>query len=849
MNVLGRVSVFPAIPDRIGRLHELAYNLWWSWTPEALHLYSSLDPVLWEQTYHNPVKFLRSVAQERLDEAAANEEYLAAYDAVMAAFDAYMNAPETWFRRNYPNETGNTIAYFSAEFGLHESLPIYSGGLGVLAGDHCKGASDLGLPLVGVGFLYPQGYFKQRLTPEGWQEAIYEKINFAEVPATPARRPDGREVLVQVELPGRTVTARVWRIQVGRNPLFLLDTDVDPNAPEDRELAARLYGGDQEMRISQEIILGIGGVRALRALGYQPAVWHLNEGHAAFLNLERLRELVQHQSLTFHEAVEVVRASSIFTTHTPVMAGHDAFPFDLVERYFNGYWGQLGLNREAFLNLARHDMPWGPQFSMTVLALQLTGQHNGVSELHGDVSRRMWRSLWPGTPVDQIPIIHITNGVHQQSWVAEPLEQLFDRSLPRDWRDRLDEPGVWTHVQSIPDEELWQVRRALKHRMVGFVRLRLAATLRQQGEGPKRVREALHLLDPEALTIGFARRFATYKRATLIFRDPERLKRILNDPERPVQLIFAGKAHPADQPGKELIQRIYQLSQQEGFAGRIVLLEDYDINVARHLVQGVDVWLNNPRRPLEASGTSGMKASMNGVANFSVLDGWWREAYNRENGWAIGQEREYKDVETQDEADALSLYATLEDEIVSTYYDCASGACSPRWLATVKAAISTITPRFSIMRVVKEYTNRLYIPAERAGEAVVQQSYALARELARWKHRLQLDWPGVHVEATRADARQLRVGETVPITAHVRLNGVNPDDIAVEVVFGSERDGEIAVQGTAPMRRVARVADSIYRYEGAFTPTKSGLLVYGVRVLPHHEGLLNEHELGLVRWA
>lgn len=849
MNVLGRVSVFPAIPERIGRLHELAYNLWWSWTPEALHLYSVLDPDLWERTCHNPVKFLRAVAQEKLDAATADEEYLANYDAVMAAFDDYMNPPETWFSRTYPQETGSTIAYFSAEFGLHESLPIYSGGLGVLAGDHCKGASDLGLPLVGVGFLYPQGYFKQHLTPEGWQQAIYEKINFAEVPATPAKTPDGREVLVQVELPGRTVTARVWRIQVGRNPLFLLDTDVDPNAPEDRELAARLYGGDQEMRISQEIILGIGGVRALRALGYQPAVWHLNEGHAAFLNLERLRELVQHQGLTFSEASEVVRASSIFTTHTPVMAGHDAFPFDLVERYFSGYWGQLGLNREAFLNLARHEMPWGPQFSMTVLALRLTGQHNGVSKLHGDVSRRMWRELWPGTPVDQIPITHVTNGVHQQSWVAEPLEQLFDNYLPSDWRERMDEAGLWTAIADIPDEELWEVRRRMKQKMVLFLRARLAATLQQQGEGPRRVREALQLLDPQALTIGFARRFATYKRATLIFRDPERLKRILNDPARPVQIIFAGKAHPADQPGKELIQRIYQLSQQEGFAGKIVFIEDYDINVARHLVQGVDVWLNNPRRPQEASGTSGMKASMNGVPNLSVLDGWWGEAYNGENGWAIGEEREYKDAETQDEADALSLYATLEDEIVPAYYDCESGAYSPRWMQIVKSAISTVTPRFSVRRMVKEYIDRLYIPAARAGDEVVQESYAQARELARWKHRLQLDWPGVHVEATRADTRQLRVGETVSVTAHVRLDGVDPGDISVEIVYGSERDGEISVQGTTEMRCVARVAGSIYRYVGAFTPKKSGVLVYGVRVLPHHDGLMNKHELGLVRWA
>ncbi|MBA3531383.1 MAG: alpha-glucan family phosphorylase [Ardenticatenales bacterium] len=851
MNILGRVSVFPTLPEPIQRLEELAYNLWWAWTPEAQALWKGLDPALWESIYHNPVKFMRDVSQEKLNAAATDATYLKNYAQVTAAFDEYMAAGNSWFKHTYPEHAkdGMQIAYFSAEFGLHESLPIYSGGLGILSGDHCKAASDLDLPFIGVGFLYPQGYFQQRIGVDGMQEAVYNKFDLNEVPARPALDANGKPVIVQVELPGRTVSAQVWTIRVGRITLLMLDTDVDPNAPSDRVLAARLYGGDHEIRISQEIILGIGGVRALQKLGYNPTVWHMNEGHSAFMGLERVRQLVQDQKLTFAEAVEVVRSSCIFTTHTPVPAGNDAFPFELVERYFYNYWPKLSISREDFLLLARHDMGWGPQFSMTVLALELSGQANGVSELHGQVSRDMWKDLWPNTPVDEVPITHITNGVHQQSWVHPDIEALFDRHFPAHWRDEMDSPELWAKARELPDAELWQIRRAMKHELVEFVRERVSAQFHRQGRGPIAVRYAEKLLDPEALTLGFARRFATYKRATLIFRDMERLKRILNHPERPVQIIFSGKSHPADQPGKELIMRIVQLSREAGLEGKIVFVEDYDMNVARHLVAGVDIWLNTPRRPLEASGTSGQKAAMNGAPNFSILDGWWREGWDGKNGWAIGEERVYRTPEEQDEADVLSLYTTLEDEIVPLYYESQGEDGAAEWLQIVKESIATITPRFSMRRMVKDYTTQLYVPAQEAELRLEEERYRYARDLAQWKQRIRDNWAGVQLEAQYNGTMNSKVGEPLPIVAHVRLGALRPEDVCVEIVTGTEAEEQLRHPTRHPMTLQGQLSEGIYRYEGTFTPTQSGRQAYGVRVLPTNDLLMHPQEMGKVLWA
>ncbi|GIV98069.1 MAG: alpha-1,4 glucan phosphorylase [Herpetosiphonaceae bacterium] len=695
-------------PARISRLQELAYNIWWSWHPEAQELYQSIDPSLWERTNHNPVRFLREVYLGQLEAAASNPTYLARYDRVMIAFDRYMNATDTWFRRNHPDKADQVIAYFSAEFGLHEALPIYSGGLGILSGDHCKEASDLGLPFVGVGFLYPQGYFRQYITPEGVQEAVYDRLNFPDLPAVPGVGPDGREVLVGVELPGRTVYAKVWRIQVGRIPLFLLDTDVEQNAPQDRELSARLYGGDQRIRISQEMMLGIGGVRALRAIGVHPSVWHMNEGHSAFLGLERLREFVV-QGRPFDKAVEEVRNSTVFTTHTPVAAGHDAFPFHMMDEFFAGFWPQLNIDRDTFLSLGRHDQPWGPTFSMTVLALRLSGQYNGVSKLHSQVSREMWHWLWPDRPVDKVPIIAVTNGVHTDTWLAPQLADLYSTVLRPDWRQHIDDPATWEPIANIPDEALWSVHMELKRKLAAFIRER--DWQRRRRLGPLAEHDIDPQVNPKALVIGFARRFATYKRATLIFRDMERLKRLLNQPDCPVELLFAGKAHPADEPGKDFIRQVYLLSKDPALRDRIYFIEEYDINVARHLVQGVDVWLNNPRRPYEASGTSGQKAGLNGALNVSILDGWWPEAYNGKNGWAIGDDRSYASQEEQDAADAESLYSLLENEVIPLYYQRDADGLPHDWISRMKNSIMTIAPNFSFARMLKEYVEWLYIPA------------------------------------------------------------------------------------------------------------------------------------------
>lgn len=850
MKTIGRISVFPKLPPAIARLQELAYNLWWSWEPDAQALYATIDAELWDATNHNPVKFLRQVHQGRLDAVAADGQFIAQYEQVMAAFDAYMD-PEggSWFSKTHADKKDRVIAYFSAEFGLHEALPIYSGGLGVLSGDHCKEASDLNLPFIGVGFLYPQGYFTQRIDPDGRQQAEYEKIDFAEMPVTAAKDQQGKEVIINVDLPGRTVYAKVWRIQVGRIPIYLMDTDVPRNAPQDRELSARLYGGDREMRISQEVVLGIGGVRAVRALGYRPATWHMNEGHSAFLGLERIRDLVQSQGLSFDEAVEAVRANTLFTTHTPVPAGNDAFAFELVEKFFWQYWGQLGIDRDRFIGFAAQDLPWGPQYSMTVLALRLSAYANGVSKLHGEVSRDMWQFLWPDTPVEQVPIGHITNGVHTKTWLAKELRDLYSAYLPADWLEEVDSPATWAALDNVPDTELWAVHQQRKERMVAHVRQRMQRQYLRYGEGPSRLNEAGGLLDPKALTLGFARRFATYKRATLIFKDEERLLRLLSNPERPVQILFSGKAHPADEPGKGLIQHIYHLSQRPEFSGKIVFVENYDMNIARHLVSGVDLWLNNPRRPHEASGTSGQKAALCGSPNFSVLDGWWVEGFNGKNGWSIGEEREYKDEATQDDADVQNLYTTLEETIIPLYYERDSSGIPKGWLAVMKEAIRTCAPEFSMRRMVKDYTEQYYLPAAANGIQFRAESFAQARAIAAWKGQLGQRWQSLHIQAESNGVGQITVGESLNVRAKVWLNGVNRDEVGVEIVAGApQRSGQLLNPITMPMNPVGEENGAII-YEGAITPDDSGVIALGVRARPVHPALINSNETGINRWA
>lgn len=697
-----------ALPRRLERLSELACNLWWTWHPTAQAVFKLIDPSLWNETYHNPVKFLRQVKRKSLNAAVHIKSVLELYDHTLAAFDAYMQPASTWYSRTHPDRPDHLIAYFSTEFGLHESFPTYAGGLGVLSGDHAKEASDLGLPFVGVGFLYNQGYFSQKITEDGWQEAGYSRYSFEDVPVIPFTDAQGHPLLVTVDLPGRALHARVWRIQVGRIPLILLDSDIEQNAPADRDLTARVYGGDLDTRISQEIVLGIGGVRALRAVGLDPKVWHMNEGHSAFLSLERMREKMANGA-TFEEAEAGVRRATVFTTHTPVPAGNEEFPDWLIERYFSQYWGQLGLDREHFMDLARHSQPWGQGFSMSMLAIRMSHLRNGVSELHGRVSRRMWQFMFPDTPVERVPITAITNGVHTGSWLARRMSELYDLYLGPNWVEALDDATLWQSIYAVPDEELWEVRRHLKRKLASFARERARTQWLTTRRHPIQVVAAGVLLDPYMLTIGFARRFATYKRGSMVLRDPERLMRIVNDAQRPVQIIFAGKAHPMDEPGKLIIQQVYRSVKRAEFGGRIVFLEDYDINLARYLVQGVDVWMNNPRRPLEASGTSGMKAALNGVLNFSVLDGWWQEGYNGENGWAIGDETEFNNTDEQDARDAESLYDVLENRIAPLYYENGAGEHSAGWLRKVKTSIATLAPAFSTRRMVKQYVEEMYL--------------------------------------------------------------------------------------------------------------------------------------------
>lgn len=857
LNILGRVAVFPTIPPRVSRLYELAYNLWWSWHVEAQALYADLDPELWERVNHNPVRQLAEVSPERLQAVAADGVYLRRYDMVLQDFDRYMaRDTPTWYRDTYAARRSSThnpiIAYFSAEFGLHESLPIYSGGLGVLAGDHIKEASDLGLPFVGVGFLYPQGYFTQRISRDGVQEAYYEKVQFSDVPASAAIGPDGKEVQISVELPGRRIYAKVWRIQIGRNPLYLLDTDVAGNAPGDRELSARLYGGNQELRISQEVVLGIGGLRALRALGVEPTVLHMNDSHPVFAVLERVRELVA-EGVDVTTAREVTRASTVFTTHTPVPAGNETFGYDLIDKYFSDYWPVLGMSRDEFHSLARQDQPWGSTFSMTVLALSFSSVRNGVSKLHGAVARRMWQSIWPGVAEDDVPITYVTNGVHTGTWLSPEIEAIYDRYLglegTRDWEERVDDPTQWQAIDTVPDAELWAAHMARKRVMIRYARRVVRDQRLRLGEGPSAIADAGQLLDENALTIGFARRFATYKRATLIMHDLERLARILGSPERPVQIIYAGKAHPADDPGKSLIRDVYTASRTPGLAGKIVFLENYDMSMARHLVSGVDVWLNNPIRPHEASGTSGEKASLNGIPNCSILDGWWAEGYTPGNGWAIGEEREYQDAATQNAADATALYDVLEMDIIPTFFERDASGLPTAWLKVMRRAIQTCAPRFSMRRQVKDYTRDLYMPTDERSAAFRQDGYRLGRELAEWKRRVYSMWQDVQIQVAGPRDTQFPIGAKLEVVADVNPNGLSSKDLLVELVVGRDRNGSLEELGYVALKPEDGALGAILRYTGGIDVRHGGSIVYGVRVLPTHSSLANKFELGLVRWA
>ena len=699
------------LPRRIQRLRELAYNLWWAWNPDAYRLFIRIDKDLWEQVYHNPIRFLKQVERASLNAVTQDRYYLESYDGVFKDFDQYITNKETWFERTYPNFKNHCISYFSMEFGLSEILPIYSGGLGVLSGDHLKEASDLGLPLVAVGLLYTRGYFSQRITEDGWQEKRDFELKVHDSPLIPLEDEGGKQMTVTVELPDRSIDLQLWQANVGRVPLYLLDSNVETNTVADRALTANLYSSNPELRIFQEIILGIGGLRALRALGYAPTVWHMNEGHSAFLGLERLRDYLV-SGVSFEQAVKTIRATNVFTTHTPIPAGNDEFPPTLIERCFSPVFAELGINRDQFLELGKCIRPYSEMFSMPVLAIHLSEHVNAVSELHGRVSRRMWNFLWKDLTEDEVPITYITNGVHTATWMSRLVRNLLDYYLGANWLEHVDDPEIWDRIENVPDAELWEVRMELKRKLISYVREHARIQWMKAGIHPVQAIASGLLLSPNVLTIGFARRFAPYKRANLLLQDYDRLISLLNRPNKPLQIIFAGKSHPDDEPGKLIIQEVYRAVKKAENGGRLVFLEEYDINLARYLVAGVDVWLNTPRRPNEASGTSGEKAAINGVINFSILDGWWREGYNGRNGWAIGEDADpIGDPAIQDKADVKDLFNTLENEIIPLFYKRRSSDNLPGdWISLIKESMRTLAPQFCMRRMLKEYVERMYLP-------------------------------------------------------------------------------------------------------------------------------------------
>ncbi|WP_161880268.1 alpha-glucan family phosphorylase [Deinococcus alpinitundrae] len=845
MNVIGKVTVLPRLPGPLERLEELAYNLYWAWTPKAQALYQTLDAANWERFQHNPVQTLLETPSARLEALSSDPDYLADYREVMADFDAYMHKGKSgkgdvWSAKTAPDL--KPVAYFSMEYGFHESLPIYSGGLGVLAGDHCKSASDLGLPFTAVGMLFHQGYFRQLFNKDGWQEEAYDELNLTTLPIRPALTASGETAKISVRVGGRDVALQVWSLQVGRIQVLLLDANVPENSEDDRKLTARLYGGNQELRIQQYVLLGVGGIRALRALDIPASIYHMNEGHAALMGLERVREYVA-QGLDFRTAMEASASSTLFTTHTPVAAGNDAFAYDLMDRYIGEWPAQLATSRDELYSLARQDQNWDnhlvPTFSMTVFALRMSRMANGVSELHGEVSRGLWNFLYEGADPNEVPIGHVTNGAHNLTFLAQPYRDLFSTVLPADWTERLEDKQMWDDINKLPDAQLSATQHELKEEMIAFVRARSQEQLRRTGASAADVAAAGETLSADALTIGFARRFATYKRATLLFRDRERLSKIVNDPQRPVQFVFAGKAHPADNPGKAFIQEIYKLSRDPEFAGKIVILENYDMNVARQLVQGVDIWLNNPRRPLEASGTSGMKASFNGAPNFSVLDGWWREGYDGTNGWPIGEEREYTDLNIQDDADAFSMYETLENTIVPLYYGKDAQGQNHGWLGTVRRAIITVSPEFSMQRQVIDYVQKYYLPLGTRADKIDANHFEKARALGSWKSWVSQQWPHVQIHATAQLPATVQPGEEVRVSAQVTPAGIQESELLVEAVL---KHGEQTMH-------VPMTSSGGGQYQVSIPLTDSGLYSVGVRAMPYSADLSNPIELGLIKWA
>ena len=846
------VEVNPRIPRRLARLSELAENLWYAWDRPTRTLFARLHPGLWDAVNHNPKAFLKRVDEDRLTEAAEDHIFLGSYNRVLSAFDTYMSEP---LRRDVPiNLTpSDLVAYFCAEFGFHESFPVYSGGLGILAGDHCKSASDMRLPFVAVGLLYRQGYFSQRIDNDGNQIATYTDSEFEDLPIHPALREDGTEVHIEMELPGRTVEVKVWETRIGHVRLCLLDTDLPGNRAEDRYITHQLYGGDKHTRIQQEMVLGIGGVRALEQMGIKPTAYHINEGHAAFLVLERVRRKVK-QGLTYYAALEAVAASTVFTTHTPVPAGHDHFPEDMIWSYFNHCCTDLGISREEFMGLGGAGQ--GQDFNMTKLALNGSRHHNGVSRIHGDVSSRILADMWPQIDPKESPMEYITNGVHVSTFLAQEWQDLFDNKLGYEWRRRLTDEKFWGRMDSIPDHQFWSVHQAIKSQMLHAIRNRVTQQhLRNHGSAAHldRMLKYANPLDPNVLTIGFARRFATYKRATLMFENMDWMRQIINDAGRPVLFIFAGKAHPADQPGQELIRRIHEISRWPEFEGKLLMVEGYDLGLARRLVAGVDVWLNNPIYPLEASGTSGMKAGLNGVLNLSVTDGWWDEGFDgtpgNSNGWDIKPAPESFDDARRNREDSQTLYELLQDQVIPMYYRRNELGYSTEWVNMAKRSIASLLPRFNATRMVLQYANQFYGPASRQWRRYSADDFAAARTVAAWKTKVRQAWGGVSLHRVDEPPKRLSFGEGMEIRVAAHLNGLAPEDVRVELLVGrASQAGQDKDLSAFAMQAGEVDANGICQFKIEMVPELCGRLIYRLRVYPFNPLLTHPFETGLMVW-
>jgi len=838
-----------ALPDELLPLNELAYNLHWSWDFEAIQLFRRLDRDLWLETNHNPVKMLGKIKQDKLSQALNDEGFMAQLNRVFEDLQDYLKRPG-WFESNYEKFNTPKIAYFSMEYGLTECMPIYSGGLGILAGDHLKSASELGLPLVGVGLLYQRGYFQQYLNADGWQQETYPDNDFYNMPIKLELGSDGLPVMVEIEFPDRIVYCRIWRAQVGRVSLYLLDTNTPENNYSDRKITHQLYGGDNETRIQQELILGVGGMKALRKLDIHVHVCHMNEGHAGFMALERIRHRIASNNLNLDEASQIVKCGTIFTTHTPVPAGIDKFHPTLVEKYMRNIFSKSGMKKSDFLALGRFNPDDDSEaFNMALMALRTTANANGVSRFHGKVSRQMWQSIWPSVPLNEVPISHVTNGIHTHSWISHEMSELYLRYLGPNWLKKPGDLTIWEGVERIPDVELWRIHERRRERLVAFARRRLGQQLKRRGASFKEINNAYESLNPEALTIGFARRFATYKRATLVLRDMERLIKIMTDSERPVQFIFAGKAHPHDNGGKDLIKQIVHFGRDESIRSHIIFLENYDINVARYLVQGVDLWLNTPRRPLEASGTSGMKVIPNGGLNLSVLDGWWCEGYDTDTGWAIGAGESYDDPNYQDEVESKALYDVLENEIVPLFYDTGTDGLPRHWIAKMKKSIMKLSPIFNTNRMVKEYTDTFYMKAYKNWKNLSADSFARTKELVKWKRFVNDHWHEVQIINAGVQKKEVEVGFALKIEAEIKLGSLKPEDVTVQIYNGPlDGDYNIVDSNTDVMKYTGPVQDDLYSYEGFIPCDESGLFGYSVRIMPNHPDLTDQFGLEHMRW-